>query len=213
MVKLSFMTGNLRRRPLVAPRMLIAAAIAMGLAASGAAGPALAAIYKTVDSAGNVTFSDVPPPKDRQAETVTLSEPNTLEFQAPAAGRSYGSADDGSEELSYNSVNIVSPSHDQAIRDNAGSVTIQAQIQPELHAGHLVRFLLDGQEVSRSPSLVHNLQNVDRGTHQVQVEIVNAAGDVVASSSRSTFHLQRYSQNFKNNGARPRPVTTRRART
>ena len=58
--------------------------------------------------------------------------------------------------------------------------------------------ILDGQvtgEAGRSP--VFPLQNLDRGTHQVSVEIIDGQGRIVERTPNQPFHMKRISLSQK----------------
>ena len=80
------------------------------------------------------------------------------------------------------------------VRSNAGSLIVTATSEPALHAGHSYRLLLDGEAVGepgRSP--VFPLENIDRGTHKLAVEIVDANGLIVERTPAQPFHMLRTS--------------------
>lgn len=163
-------------------------------------------IYRTVDENGNVAFTDVPPRPGESGEAVELGEGSN--YEPPPAAEA---ADDGerpvrledwlggdqeqeAEVQAYTSLRITAPADDESLRDNAGNVTVVADLAPTLQAGHRLQLYLDGQLVQTATSgTTFRLANVDRGTHQVEVRVVGASGDTLIASSPSTFHLQRRS--------------------
>src|SRR5690606_2109150 len=63
-----------------------------------------------------------------------------------------------------------------------------------LHTGHLYRITLDGSPVGEaSTSPLQQLHNIDRGSHRLQVEIVDAQGKTIQHSPPHTFHMMRTS--------------------
>lgn len=187
-----------RRRPPLAAALLIAT---LG---AGAAEAEAARIYRMVDEHGNVVFTDVPPKSGEHGEAVDLSRGNT--YRAPPASepgpsRSLESwlgedgAGDGGEAAvtRYSTLAVASPGHDEAIRNNAGNVAVVAAVEPELQEGHVMQLYLDGElrQSSRTPAF--QLTNLDRGTHSVELRIVDASGQTLARSEPSVFHLQRRS--------------------
>ena len=96
--------------------------------------------------------------------------------------------------LAYQMLRILLPQPDATIRDSAGNLIVTATSEPVLHPGHGYRLLLDGQVVGaagRSP--VFALENVDRGTHQLAVEIVDAQGRIVERTPSQPLHMLRIS--------------------
>ncbi|MEM7079570.1 MAG: DUF4124 domain-containing protein [Pseudomonadota bacterium] len=167
-------------------------------------------IYRTVDANGNVVFTDVPP-KD-QTDAVQLS-PGT-NYRAPTAPRAIAqqperaTASEDSpeylpEEVGYSQLSIVSPANDEAVRENAGNLTIQLQVSPAWDAtrGHSIQVFLDGTLVQTSASTRVTLANIDRGTHGLSARILSGSGEVLANATPITFHMLRHSVLF----SRPAP--------
>ena len=78
---------------------------------------------------------------------------------------------------SYTDAVIVSPANDTAVRNNAGNLTVRGQVSPKLASGHRVQLLLDGvPQGAPRRTLEFSLENIDRGTHHLQVRIVDSGG-------------------------------------
>lgn len=186
---------------------LIAGLLAVCLLAPPA--DAATRIYRTVDEDGNVVFTDVPPRPGEPGEAVELGQSST--FSPPPAAQAPQPSErtmrleewlgeDGEESAedaavsSYSSLNIVTPADDAGLRDNAGNVTVTAEVSPDLQPGHVLELYLDGQLVQSTRSgSVFQLSNVDRGTHTIEVRVADAAGNPLIRSEPRTFHLQRRS--------------------
>lgn len=149
-----------------------------------------AEIYKTIDKHGNVVFTDKPSP-DQPSEPVTLKPATRLHLPPSTSGSVNQPANStASEEPAYSMFEINSPVHDSTVRNN-GNFTIKVDIRPSLAKGHRLRFYIDGQVVTGPQRLLtHNVKNMDRGTHQLKVEILNSSGKVV-QKAESTVHVQR----------------------
>jgi hypothetical protein len=170
---------------------------------------AAAQIYKTIDANGNVVFSDLPPAAGTAAESVELPAANTF---VPPANRTPGAAGfargNGQEAAAagsrYQSLRVLDPPNDAGLRDNAGNVVVTAELQPSLRPGHVLQLYLDGvlHQAAQVPQF--QLVNVDRGTHVLELRVVDSAGHTVATSEPSVFHLQRRS--LINQPAPPRPA-------
>lgn len=153
-----------------------------------------AELYKSVDADGNVTYSDrpeaavssgteevteisVPPVNTADAvDTSVLNEPVSSSLKNKAV---------------VDSIKIVSPQNDEAIRQNAGNVSITVATESGFKNG-IVAIYLDGNEVSRGPATSVALQNVDRGTHVITADLISPTGKVLSSAAPVTFHLLRY---------------------
>lgn len=91
------------------------------------------------------------------------------------------------------SISITQPTDQQTFVNNTqGDVKVIVDIQPALHTGEQIQLLLDNQSMGTTQTTTEfNLNNIDRGQHTVQAEIINAANKVIASSDTITFFMQR----------------------
>lgn len=152
--------------------------------------PAAAQVYTYVDADGNRVFTDRP--ASDNAERIEL--PPTNNMSLPASTPPAPAAEPRAPAPSYRMLRILLPLPDATIRDSAGNLLVTATSEPALHSGHSFRLLLDGQAVGttgRSP--VFPLENVDRGTHQLAVEIVDAQGRTLERTPNQPLHMLRIS--------------------
>jgi hypothetical protein len=183
---------------------------ALLLAVAAGPSPAAAAgkIYRTVDEDGNVVFTDVPPPPGQRGDAVELDAPNSfspdrqtapsMSLEAWLERDEAETAEDGDGDgagtaTRYHRLEVVTPPNDAGIRQNAGTVVVTAAVEPELAPGHALQLYLDGSLRQTSRDTTFQLVNVDRGTHAVELRVVDEAGTVLATSDPSVFHLQRRS--------------------
>ena len=104
-------------------------------------------------------------------------------------------AANGMKPNPYSEAVIVSPANDSALRSNAGNLTVRGQVHPGLRGGHRVQFLLDGvAQGVPGRRLDCSLENIHRGTHRLEIRIVDEAGEVVFTGAPSTVHLLRHSR-------------------
>jgi len=169
-----------------------------------------AAVYKTVDPEGNVFYTDKPAGNGKPVDLPPLST-----IPPPKYKLSKPKAESGASGTGYTQLSIMSPTQDETLRDNTGAVPVSAGIEPPLNvaAGHLFQYYLDGQkqgEPTTSTRIV--VANVDRGTHNVSVAVINAEGKEVMRSNPVPFHLHRQSINFPRGPGAPTPAPTPRAR-
>jgi hypothetical protein len=144
----------------------------------------MAAIYQSTDQSGNVIFSDMP---GAGSKVITSPEPQT--FKAPAL--SSNQVPQQEEPLfKYAKFAILSPENNGTVRDNSGNVMINLAIDPPLRETDKVQLIMDGNNlyVPIQASVI-NLTNVDRGTHTVQVQIIDDKNQVIATTNAVTFHL------------------------
>lgn len=155
--------------------------------------PSTAQVYTYVDAEGNRVFTDSPP-DGSNARQLQMAPSNRIE---PPAARTVAPAPVTAPSgpiLNYELLRITIPQPDATINDNAGKLIVTVSSDPTLHAGHSYRLLLDGQPVGtpgRSP--VFPLENVDRGTHQIAVEIITEGGIIVERTPSQPFHMKRVS--------------------
>jgi len=157
-------------------------------------------IYKTRDANGNIVFTDVPPLKDgKPADPIALKETNTWERPSAdkATTRTPWIVDEKGGETTnvfvpYSTLGIVSPANDTSVRENSGHVTVTVSILPPLFANQQLRLLMDGKTMGQGSGPSFPLENVDRGTHSLLLEVVDASGKSLQQSPVTTFHMQRY---------------------
>ncbi|MFT7052957.1 MAG: hypothetical protein ACJAU1_000508 [Psychromonas sp.] len=89
---------------------------------------------------------------------------------------------------------IISPEDGRPLRSNDGSIEIQVKTTPEKSPTQKVQLFLDGNALG-SPQIASTIraENIDRGTHQVQVQLLDESGKVLARTQVVTLHLQRVS--------------------
>ncbi|PAU86698.1 hypothetical protein CK507_13450 [Pseudomonas sp. WN033] len=175
------------------PRILPLTALPLLLALPLAAA---AQIYTWTDADGNKVFSDQPGPG---ASTVEVGPTNTVEPPRRTEIRSPDTSNQPAADPAYQRLEITSPSNDEAIRSNEGNLVLSVTTDPGLSGSHLLRVELDGEltDVSSPGRGQRNhllsLTNIDRGSHQLAVVVVDARGNVVQRSNAITVHLQRTS--------------------
>lgn len=162
-------------------------------------------IYKTIDEDGNVVFTDIAPPNI--SETVELSNSTSYTPPATPASPTTGTqqpigapAASAQPEVIYQSILINAPANDEAVRDNAGNITISVEVKPSLAPGHSIALVVDGKRVSTSVSGQFPLRNVDRGTHTLSAQVLDENQMILKQSSDQTFHMLRYSALFLQRG-------------
>lgn len=97
----------------------------------------------------------------------------------------------------YDSLQVTSPKHDLAIRENSGNILISVSLSPELSSqhGHALEILMDGQVLANSGPTFIDLENVDRGTHNLTARVIDEQGRTLITSEPVSFHMLRYSAN------------------
>lgn len=187
--------------------------LALGLSVSLAA--QAQSIYRTTDAQGNVVFTDNPERGGEEVDlkplTVVPGRSESPADEAPAmvdGSRSGGerpSGDPGQPFMPYDSFSILSPDQEETLPTGAaGNVQVTLGIQPDLREDHRVRLLVDGQI---SQSAMHTdtfmLNNLPRGEHVLQAELLDASGAVRHRTSPVTLYVQRASVNLPQNPNNP----------
>ena len=94
---------------------------------------------------------------------------------------------------------IESPGNEETVHDNLGQVTVSVKVEGTEPAFAEFRFrpVLDGKplgSVQRNPTFM--LEGVERGTHTLQVQLLDGSGNVLAESKPVTFYMWQASQLF-----------------
>ena len=156
-------------------------------------------LYKCKGENGETVFSDQPCPG---GETLPMRETPT--YAPPAAPKlpvgENSAAAKKKPDQTYQ-VQITEPAIDAVIRDNEGKVSVSASIQPSLDEDHRVQLLLDGAVVgSPGRASTWELADVERGEHNIRVEVIHKAGKLLGSA-QGKFMLFRASANQNPDGA------------
>ena len=157
------------------------------LLAAGAAGAQEA--YRWVDEDGVVHYSDRP---REGAETIELPEPNVADMRRVQRPGTQSQPDDepaDEQQDGYTSIEIVSPKAEETLWNIEGVLNVSVALQPELQPGHQVRAYFDG-EMQPVSGTSFQLQEVWRGVHNIQVEVVDQAGKVLTRSQPTRFYVQ-----------------------
>lgn len=151
-------------------------------------------VYKRVNPDGSVDYSDKPI-EDAELMTVPKGSTFTMPSAPPlSSSRSSTSNTEADPAAIYESIEITAPENDEAIRSNEGRVTAIAKSVPMARKGHSYRWSLDGRVLEQKVSSpILQMTNTDRGTHNLEVAIVDSNGNTLITSDKIVFHLQRVS--------------------
>lgn len=151
-----------------------------------------AEVYTYTDAQGNRVFTDQP---HKNAKPVQILPSNSASGSPPP--RTVQSAPPKAKPhtlFRYDLLRILVPEPDATVRSTQGELIVTVTSEPALQAGHGYRLLVDGKpygQAGRSP--VFPLTNIDRGTHQLAVEILDKDGRVLEKTPNQPFHVQRIS--------------------
>lgn len=93
---------------------------------------------------------------------------------------------------------ISRPQHGETIHDNTGAVPVAVALHgATLGADKRLRVLIDGNPyVADQRALEFTLKGIERGEHHLQVQLLDDAGRVLATSLTSTFQVWQASSLF-----------------
>jgi len=150
-----------------------------------------AKIYVWRNETGVLVYSDTPRPgaeeviatKGNVVKSSTHIETQTLDIETQKIKEEY-------------QVVINHPKHNSTIRDNTGSVYISGSIKPIFKRGLKIQLIVDDTpHLKPQTHTMFSLRNMDRGEHQIKMELLNEKGKVIALSKAITFYMHRASVN------------------
>jgi hypothetical protein len=155
-----------------------------------AAGAVLAQAYKWTDEDGVVHYSDRP---QEGAEKVQLASDGVRRRPPPPVeSAADDAADDATEEpaaFRYEALTIGAPLAEETLWNIEGVLNVTLNVQPALQTGHRIRIYFDG-----TPRMVNRtsfqLDEVYRGVHNIQAEIVDESGTMMIRSMPNRFYVQ-----------------------
>ena len=157
--------------------------------------------YRWVDEDGVVHFSDRPHPGAEEIQLPQSQSPSrsTRSTRPTGTRRSTtlgsGETQEGEESngpFSYESMEIASPAAEETLWNIEGVLNVTVNLQPALQQGHRVRVYFDGrpQDVSGTS---FQLQEVWRGAHNIQAEVLDQNGRLMIRSLPTRFYVQQNS--------------------
>lgn len=154
--------------------------------------PAMAEVFTYIDAQGNRVFTDQP--GTRNAKRVPLATSNRMSANPSGAAPMTDAKNRVKPLFHYDMLRVLVPDPDATIRSTAGELIVSVTSEPGLQQGHRYRLLLDGQPTAEpGPSPVFALSNIDRGSHNLSVEILDEQGRTVERTANQPFHMQRIS--------------------
>lgn len=157
---------------------------------------ASAAIYKSVDKHGNITFSDQPQQNSRQFQIGPAQG-----FDSPPQKQNISAAKNtdvkksSAVQHSYSSLKISSPENNAIFYMGRDSIDVSAMVTPSLQAGDEAVLQVDGQAVSTIAGPTENLKlrltTITAGKHSMVVEIRSQGsnGKALKTSNRITYYV------------------------
>jgi hypothetical protein len=155
--------------------------------------PVTAEVFTYVDAQGNRVYTDQP--GSGNAKRVPLATSNRMSANPTGAAPLIASQKTEDKPLfHYDMLRVLVPEPDATVRSNAGELIVSVTNEPGLQRGHRYRLLLDGQPTAE-PGLspVFALSNIDRGSHNLSVEILDEQGRIVERTANQPFQMLRIS--------------------
>lgn len=152
---------------------------------------ATAAVYRTVDSKGVVTFSDQPGDK---SALVTLPESNVATLNSKTGNTT--AVETKTKKTGYTLFEIESPK-DQDTIQNAPNIVVSIKIKPELQQGDTIQVLLDGKAVappstSTTVSIPKTREKetvITRGLHTLSAVLYDAQNKKITETAPITIFV------------------------
>ncbi|MBC3774659.1 DUF4124 domain-containing protein [Pseudomonas sp. SWRI99] len=153
--------------------------------------PATAQVFTYVDAQGNRVYTDQP---RANAQRVPIATSNRMSTPAATAPSAPARKPAQQPPFHYDMLRILIPEPDATIRSSAGELIVSVTSEPGLQSGHRYRLLLDGKSTGE-PGLspVFPLANIDRGSHNLSIEILDAQGRTIERTANQPFHMLRIS--------------------
>jgi hypothetical protein len=145
--------------------------------------------WKWTDENGVVHYSDVP---RTGAEVVNLSEYKKKTGARIAEDTTLTRRTEEPEEFDYETLVIEYPAAEETLWNIEGRLDVRISVNPNLLPGHGIRLYFDGEAQDILGTSVQ-LTEVYRGTHNLQVEVLDATGRVVTRSDPVQFYVQQNS--------------------
>ena len=153
---------------------------------------AFAEAYTWTDEDGVVHYSDRPHPGATLIELGQSSAPRPRPTTRPAATAQPPGSDeeqDTPQPTGYESLEIASPAAEETLWNIEATLNVTLALTPALKPGHQVRVYFDG-----TPQMVggtsFRLDEVYRGVHNLQAEVIDGTGKLIIRSRPSRFYVQ-----------------------
>jgi hypothetical protein len=161
--------------------------ILLGLLATAAVS---ADVWRWVDDDGVVHFSDTP----RQgAERIDVSESTRTTgariYQSTTPSNTDEPATATEQAFKYESLSISSPGAEETLWNIGGTLSVSLSLSPGLQSGHQVRVYFNG-ESRLVNSTSFTIDEVYRGVHNLQAEVLDATGRMMIRSAGNRFYVQ-----------------------
>lgn len=144
-----------------------------------------AALYVKYDDNGIASFSDKPLPDYQLYSSSKAVSSYTTKVPVLKIKKN-------KTQNFTHKINVMAPSQDETIRSNNGYLLVVGAINPDDIKEYSVQLYIDDHAYGEpQPSLIFNVDNIDRGEHQLKLGLLSNTGKVIALSAPTTFYMHR----------------------
>ena len=101
-------------------------------------------------------------------------------------------SEDAPRSVAYASFEVASPRAEETLWNIGGVLNVSLALSPPLQPGHQVRVYFDGNPRMVS-GMSFQLEEVWRGVHNLQAEVIDETGKMMIRSRPSRFYVQQNS--------------------
>lgn len=158
------------------------------------AAQATAEVWRWVDENGVVHFSDTPREGAVQVDVSEASRPTGAQVFRDTRPRASDEVDAAEEDapFHYDSLSITSPGAEETLWNIEGTLNVSIALSPGLQPGHQVRVYFNG-EPRLEATTSFTINEVWRGVHNIQVEVIDQTGKLMIRSRPNRFYVQQSS--------------------
>lgn len=145
--------------------------------------------YKWTDEEGIVHYSDRPREGAERVELAESERPTRTRF-SPSRSTDAAPAIVQQAIFRYDSLSVASPGPEETLWNIGGVLNVTLALDPGLQTGHQVRVYFDGGEPKIVAGQNFQLEEVHRGVHNIQVEVIDNTGKLMIRSVPNRFYVQ-----------------------
>lgn len=153
-----------------------------------------AEIWRWTDANGVVHYADKPVPGAERISVGPAARPSGSGPAPELPSDSPMPRAERTQPFSYTRCEVTSPAADETFH-SVQAVSVSLDVQPALREGHRIEVMVNGAPVTNWPptSMSYTLPEVFRGSHTLQVRVLDANGAVQCTGKPLTFHLRQQS--------------------
>ena len=154
------------------------------------ASAAMGQTYRWVDDEGIVHYSDRP---EEGAELVVLPAANTTSvrrYQRAPTREIDTSPSATAAPIGYESFEVAAPGAEETLWNIEGNLSVSLALTPALQPGHQVRVYFDDRDPLLVSGMSFTIQEVYRGAHSIQAEVIDNTGKLITRSRHNRFYVQ-----------------------